>query len=246
MSAPAATLLRIDGGGRAWQVGFARITAEHWPLGAAARALLHPNELATGEAFPAPRRQRSYLLGRCAAKAALALLLPGRDPAALRVGSGLLDQPLVYGADAGPLDVSISHTDLQACALAFPAALPMGLDVEQVDPGHARTMQSQISPAEWALAGPFGGDAVRFATVLWSAREALSKALRCGLTVPLELLALERLAPSPWGLTGRFCNFGQYALHVWPRADYVLALVLPHNCTLLTDLGPALAEGPRR
>ncbi len=47
--------------------------------------------------------------------------------------------------------------------------------------------------------------------LLWSLKEALSKALRTGLTVPFALLeTTHHLSPVPGGVTAQFANFAQY------------------------------------
>jgi len=236
--------LRIDGPAQSLRAAFAHVPGAAFG-GAQAEveveALLHPREMAVLAGLRAPRRRRSYLLGRCAAKAALSELLGGVERARIEIVSGVLDQPVVRGGGPEPVDVSITHSDARACALAFPAAMPMGLDVEELDPERAAVMESQLAQAERAMVRAVTHSDLLGFTLVWTAKEALSKALRCGLTVPFDVLALDRIEVGPWGFTGRFRNFGQYAFHVWTRPGWVLSLVLPLHCHLRTDLGAALA-----
>jgi 4'-phosphopantetheinyl transferase len=65
--------------------------------------------------------------------------------------------------------------------------------------------------------------------LLWSLKEALSKALRCGLTVPFCLLEVSSLVRLPGGVRARFENFSQYEGFAFCAAPFSLALVMPHT-----------------
>ena len=65
--------------------------------------------------------------------------------------------------------------------------------------------------------------------LLWCLKEALSKALRCGLTVPFGLLEVASLVPLPGGVRARFENFSQYEGIAFCAAPFCLALVMPHT-----------------
>ena len=83
---------------------------------------------------------------------------------------------------------------------------------------------------------------------LWCLKEALSKALRCGLTVPLELLAVGSVEPHPIVLWAGFANFAQYRGLSLVAGDLAAALVLPKTVTLALDTAAwqaALAEAAR-
>ncbi len=210
-------------------------------LEAQADGLLHAQELAYWQHLRALRRRQSFLLGRYAAKRALSALAPGTEPSQLHIRTGILGQPVVEGPTS--LEVSITHADGVFCALAFPAVHPMGVDVEHLDAHRAEVMRTQCLAGEIAEANALLGDATLAAAVLWTAREALSKALRCGMTCPFELLAVKDLVLDGGLAGGRFQNFGQYRFLSWLGARDVLTLVFPHTTTLHAD-GPMIDEEP--
>ena len=70
------------------------------------------------------------------------------------------------------------------------------------------------------------------ATVVWTAKEALSKALRCGMTCPYELLEICGLEQRDGFFLGRFKNFGQYQFQSWQRGNTVVTIVLPKKTEL--------------
>ena len=174
------------------------------------------------------RRQQSFLLGRYAAKLALQSLLKAADPKAIEIGRGVFEQPLISYLSARAPEVTISHCDEIAVALAFPSGHPMGVDIEQIDPDRVATIRSQMSPVEREWARSAGADELALSTLIWTAKEALSKALTCGLMSPMEIFNLAEFYPlglRMWG--GLFQNFGQYRFMGWLSRTVAMSVVLP-------------------
>ncbi|HVU24781.1 MAG TPA: 4'-phosphopantetheinyl transferase superfamily protein [Opitutus sp.] len=232
--------LRRDGyqgrGALAW-IG----TAEFAAVAGRADEFLHPEERAVFAGFKVDRRRMSYLLGRVAAKTALgACVGRGFDPTQCLVAPGVFSQPMVRYSAAPGLDISISHSDRVACALAFPGEHPMAVDLEEVDAARTKVMLTQIRPAEDELARARCPSVDVAATVLWTAKEALSKALRCGMTCPYELLEVAAVEARDDVLTGTFRNFGQYKFEARVRGSSVLTVVLPKKTAMVLPLpGPS-------
>lgn len=191
---------------------------------------LHPAEAALLTDRMHPRRRHSLLSGRAAAKGALAMLEPGLDPRAVAILPGVLEQPVVTGTRAANRQVSLSHAGPLALAVAFPESCPMGVDVEVISPDRLGALESQTTPSERSLVlAAAGGMAEDGLTRLWCLKEALSKVLRCGLTVPFELLAVSRLEPDGPVHRADFENFGQYRGISMVCGRLAMALVLPRN-----------------
>src|SRR5882762_1639419 len=89
-------------------VAFDNQTAD---LNELADELLGPTEIAYFSTLKFARRQRSYLLGRYAAKLALRDLLNEPDLRAIEVARGVFDQPIVLSPQNLAWSVTISHTD---------------------------------------------------------------------------------------------------------------------------------------
>lgn len=174
------------------------------------------------------RRQRSFLLGRYAAKLALQCFLKAADPKTIEIGRGVFEQPLISYLSARAPDVTISHCDQIAVALAFPSGHPMGIDVEQIDPDRLVAIRSQLSLVERDWARSAGAQELALSTLIWTAKEALSKALTCGLMSPMEIFNLAQFYPlgdRAWG--GHFQNFGQYKFIGWVGRTVAMSIVLP-------------------
>ncbi len=179
-----------------------------------AEAWLSPPEQARLATLQVAKRRREWLLGRWTAKRLVQahLVAAGlREPAlaALEItpapdGSPQLgavaqaDDP-VLGAALRTLRLTISHSGERAfCALA-PAQTLIGADIENVAPHSAAFVGDYFTPDEQALvaaAPPVLRDTL--VTALWSAKEAVLKALRLGLTVDTRLVEC-RVSPPATG-----------------------------------------------
>lgn len=225
--------------------GFAWTDAAAFPLLAQERnRFLHRAEEAAFLALPAERRRRSYLLGRHAAKAALAELAGRLDPTAVEIRPGAFEQPVVWGAGEMPVGVSISHAACGACAVAFPLGFPLGIDLEESEASRVQTMRTQIGQAELAAAAGVTASPAEACTLVWTAKEALSKAVSCGMTVPFDLYGLEGLRAIEGAVEGRYRNFGQYRFRSWLRPGFAASLAFPLRAELRRDPAPALGVGP--
>lgn len=173
------------------------------PVDAAGLAVLSAGERERARSFRRPEDAARFVTGRVVVRRLLAERL-GTGPAAVdlvvpRPGW----KPRVPGTT---LDVSIAHAaDVVLVAIADGAEI--GVDVEG-GPGAAGRLDEGLwrgatSPAERAAVGPLDwpGDGPTPATVdaflrVWARKEALLKALRLGLAVPMGDLTL-RDGPPP-------------------------------------------------
>jgi 4'-phosphopantetheinyl transferase len=176
-----------------------------------ATGLLHPQEhtALTGEAL------QHYLSGRLAAKLAVSHFT--QVPVAeIRIQPGVFGQPLLYCPGYSNIQVSLAHSGGSAMAVVFPEGHPMGVDIE--DTRHSRLLPS-LTPAEASL----GADPL----FLWTAREALSKVLKTGLTTDLEILEVASVCPRDGCFIFTFTHFMQYKAISWKAGHMVCSLVLP-------------------
>ncbi len=199
---------------------------------------LHPNELAYYQRLPARKRQQSYLLGRYAAKQALAAFLNPEiaDPTHIEVAPGVFTQPIVKFPTPEPVAVSISHAGDFACALAFAQIHPMALDIEPLDRASIETMQSQILPQELQAPQLLSIPEVTRCAIIWTAKEALSKILKCGMMSPFSIFETMELQREASGYVGYYRNFGQYKFHAWVMNGHVVSIALPKRTTMTLDI----------
>ena len=214
--------------------------SEHQVFFAAADALapeefLSENEKLQAAGFQFPAKKENFLLGRLAAKRALSVLLAETDLRRIEIISGIYGQPLVQHPRAAAAQVTVSHSHGHAVALAFPAAYPMGIDLETVSAVSAATILGEIgaSPAELAWLVASGVDEATACCVLWTAREALGKSMQIGINSPLGILALGEIRNAgarKWA--GRYLNFPQCLCMTQAEGGRVLSLALPKDVEL--------------
>ncbi len=175
-------------------------------------------------------RQRSYLLGRFTAKVALGNLLKEPNLHKIGISPGVFGQPgVVYLCEEAP-GISISHCDEFAAAIAFPSGHPCGIDIESISSTQVDAIQSQISHSELKWAAQADGSFAQNCTLAWTAKEALSKVLKCGLMSPMEILELSQVLPLGEGLwEAHYCNFPQYKSLCWTNGLAALSLAMPRK-----------------
>ncbi len=247
------TLLHLDGErGRAelavHGAGFSEIATLAWVRAGHAETrpgmLLHPREQHYYERIPAQRRRQGYLLGRHAAKYALAA---ERYASSVCIQAGAMGQPVLKGPGCDGREISISHQQELACAVTGPATTPITLDLEAVDALHTEAILARTTPRECSVAATgAGSNRHEWATVLWTAKEALSKFLRCGLGCDLQVLEIADLCNQGDRLEGHFRHFPQYRFISWiPAPGYVLTLMLPRALALSVSNDSPISNNAR-
>ncbi|MEQ2009056.1 MAG: 4'-phosphopantetheinyl transferase superfamily protein, partial [Limisphaerales bacterium] len=152
------------------------------------------------------------------------------------VRAGDLQSPtsLATGASDGDwkspaLAVSLSHVNGLGVAVAFPAHERVGLDLELIDERRAETVRKGVplsaEEAAWLRATSLPEATALL--LLWTAREALGKALGCGLACKWESLALRRIeAGSDAVFSGQFLHQPQFRCVSWVGPEVVMSVAL--------------------
>lgn len=146
--------------------------------------LLHPAELATAAAFASEVRRRSYISGRIAAKLAIRQVFPGLTGPEINITANKVGKPVAGGLPESHA-VSISHSDHHGAAVCFPAAFPMGIDIETPEEKNRPVISSILSGEELAFLQTHQ-DSLQCLHVLWTAKEAAGKATGLGFRLPVE------------------------------------------------------------
>ncbi|MCP3137806.1 4'-phosphopantetheinyl transferase family protein [Pyxidicoccus xibeiensis] len=213
------------------------LTCVHLESAAALEArhltLLHEKERQRLEELRADSRRLGFFLGRVAGKLSVRALGITAPLHAVEIAPGVFEQPIVKGTGDEPPLVSLSHTRAVAVAVACGPEHILGVDVELVDPQRTEVFESVMPPRELAMArhAPASGDLA--VNVLWAMKEALSKALRCGLTTPFEILETDAFEPhSDGGWSCLFRNFAQYRARAWVLGSHVVAVVTPKHSVI--------------
>ena len=175
-------------------------------------------------------RRSSFIRGRYCAKQALNYFSPHKLTE-LCIVNGVFQQPLVLN-NSKNLGISIAHTRTTAIAIAFPEQHPMGIDIEEWHPDLRFTLEQHWTLNEQELLNQ--ATHLYQPLLFWSAKEALSKVLKTGLTLPLPILEItEQRSIGLWQVF-HFGYFSQYKALVFAWEKYVLALIVPAQSELIS------------
>lgn len=202
-------------------------------------SFLHPTEEAYFSSLSHPRRQHSYLLGRYCAKQAIIACDDDINLREIAIETGVFGHPVVTDIPRSHLQVSISHTDNFGAAISSPETHPMAIDVEAICPSKRDAIKTQLSLDEqklWVSLRKGEGNEITQLTFLWTVKEALSKALKCGLTVPFEVLEIEVIKEKEGLLISSFKNFKQYQALSFCLGANICSIVYPSHTSFNVDL----------
>ncbi|WP_178381863.1 4'-phosphopantetheinyl transferase superfamily protein [Paenibacillus sp. P32E] len=198
---------------------------------------LHPQEVDYLNGLQYEARIRSYLLGRYAAKTAASQLIGEQDLRQLQVKNGIFQQPLLVSGDGHRHPVSISHSGDVSAAVAFPAELQMGIDVEAFDEVNVAAVETQMTEREKVTVRKLPISYEKGLMMLWTAKESLSKAVKTGLTTPFSIYEINQIELRPTYMVSTHTYFTQYVTLSVLGHRYAVSLTIPKLARLPEAFG---------
>jgi 4'-phosphopantetheinyl transferase len=156
---------------------------------------LSPGEQGRLSAMRFALRRKSFLFGRLAAKQLLALhpVCAGRQPAEITIANRPEGAPyaMIDGIEL-PGCLSLSHRDDSAvCALVCEPGVAVGIDLEVVEGRSAAFVEDFFTREESRFIFSLPeGERAAWVTCIWSAKEAVLKALGVGLRVDSRTVSI--------------------------------------------------------
>jgi len=197
---------------------------------------LHHHEAAYYNTLKYEKRKRSYLIGRHAAKQAVAALVQEKDLRNILIEQGVFNQPVVRCGDEHNIQVSITHCEEIGAAIAFPEAHPMGIDLQEIDTNRREVVESQATGAEKGIVASLSRSPDMLLTLLWTAKEALSKVLKTGMMSPFAIFEMSAVEIQDDCFAGSFRNFAQYKTLSFEIDHHVCSIVYPNKTEIEIDL----------
>ncbi|WP_127530139.1 4'-phosphopantetheinyl transferase family protein [Paenibacillus kobensis] len=182
------------------------------------------------------KRIHDFLLGRFAAKNALASIMQVSGYSEIGVRSGMFRQPVVTGVCLQALQTSITHCDRIGAALAFDEGMPAGIDIEKVNPERFTLIQDRCTEAEREWAHQAGIPAALAATLLWTSKEAIAKAIKTGFTASLDIFEVERIERQDDYWITYYRYFTQFRAVSFPVGRYVCTIATPKRAMIKPDI----------
>jgi len=199
--------------------------------------ILRASELEYFRQLKSSVRQKQYFLGRQVGKEAISLYFNERHLEGVEISSGVFQQPFVRYCSLDTPAVTLSHSADFAVAIAYEPGHIIGVDVEQIDSGKTEIFKRNLTEHERSLAALTSHEQNLVCNVLWTVKEALSKAIKCGMTIPLEILEVDQLRlQSDGSFVSDFKHFGQYKVCSWLLTGFALSIALPKRTELQMDV----------
>ncbi len=181
--------------------------------------------------FKSDKGRIEYLLGRYASKIAYNKISGKCIPyESISIENGIFEQPIL---NSNFWDISISHAHHIGAGIIFDKKFPIGIDLERLNIKNIKLIQEKVYKEE--IIDVIDQPEVVYLTVIWCLREAVSKAIKTGLTIPIDLLKLKKLSKvSNWFLC-EFENFPQYYGAAQVIENYVFAIAHPMQLGHVND-----------
>ncbi|MBU8854948.1 4'-phosphopantetheinyl transferase family protein [Bacillus sp. FJAT-26377] len=196
--------------------------------------LLHPQELNYFCQLSFEERIKSYLAGRYTAKKAILASLnkENLEMNEISVNSGVFNQPVVLQPTSSNIQVTITHCENIGAAIAFPESIIMGIDIEKISDGRIAVMESIITPQEKNLMNDLTYSKEIVLTLFWTIKEALSKTLKTGLTLPFYMYEIREVRTIGNAIFTSFENFHQYQTVSFTFDTYICSIAYPKSVSI--------------
>jgi len=198
---------------------------------------LSRDDLSSYENLKVQKKKDEYLCGQFVLKKLIAKYLDTNDLNSFDICKGSFNQPYVRGKIWNLPGISLAHSGNYALGICFPLGHPMGIDIEPISRTKFETLQTQMTELELSVIEDKFESRECGIMQFWSMKEALSKAIRCGLMTPFKIMELDKIEVKGDGtIECRFLNFGQYRGYSVIIHNYVMTIVLPYKSSINENL----------
>lgn len=172
-----------------------------------------------------------WILGRLAAKRALFQLEPTAVLSSLSVQSAVTGTPYFQGLESS-YEVSITHSKSVALALVSPMRHPVTIDLESIRTERVAAITKMLTDRESQLASETE-DPISTLTLLWTAKEALSKWMRSGMSFDFRVLEVKSWKQKGNHISGAFSHVYHLKFESWRVGDWWITMVFPNKSECL-------------
>lgn len=188
---------------------------------------LSKEEILTYESILYEKRKLEYLYGRVAGKVALSELAPNLCKNEVTISNGILMQPYIKSRVNNNVGISLSHDNQYAAAIAYPDDYICGIDVETIEENRKEVINRILTTKEKRNLEKNTDRKTLLTFMSWTAKEALSKALKTGLTTDMKYYEISDYWMEGNFLKGKFTYFSQYEFISFQKAEHLVSVVVP-------------------
>ncbi|SMO91447.1 Phosphopantetheinyl transferase [Melghirimyces algeriensis] len=207
--------------GACYLASYQSLNSEHY------ESYLHDAERSRLDSYAYERRKRSYLLGRLSAKSTVSAMTGIQDWDKIHIQNGIFHQPIVSGPSIHNVQVSISHCDHLGLSVSYPEKIMLGIDIEKMDQKSIRILQEHCTDHEKNLVFRLPHSSHLAFWMLWTLKESLSKAVKTGFTMPLEMLEIQEIEARENVFISTYTYFSQYQSITFQINNYLCSITYP-------------------
>ena len=206
------------------------------------KEILSEREIYKYTSFKTESGKSDFLLGRYSAKTAYMELKVSKKLCDIEIQNGIFGQP--FFTNDSEFELSIAHSERIGGALVFDRSYPMGIDIEtrsrsknKTDVFQYITKPDEVESTKRIPACSSDDDQTLELIVAWCVKEALTKAIKTGLTIPTDLLRIEKFTKCDMLndedlFQCEYKNFPQYKGIAKISNNYVIAIAYPQQLTV--------------
>lgn len=179
-------------------------------------------------------RKETFLLGRFAAKMSANLLLKNKDITNISIDYGVFNYPVIQTNTISNYDLSISHCENIGVSIVFENKILLGIDIEKIKDLFLEDCNVFFTEKEKDLIKT-NNNRIVISTMIWTAKEALSKAIKTGLNVSFSILEVNCVTKIKNGYISNFSCFPQFKAVSIITKKYVFTIVIPNELHIETN-----------
>lgn len=176
--------------------------------------------------------KRQFIWGRIVAKYALNGIENNLVYKNVNILKGGYNEPVIQEIGYKDLKVNISHSNNMVVAVAFKNGYSCGVDIEYISTNSKRISNSILIESERNSFTDIIEDSSLLGLYLWTAKEALSKTIKQGLYLPIEIYDIDELQKHCLGHCGKYKCFREYIFLSKRYSNYIYTLSYPANIKL--------------
>lgn len=190
-------------------------------------------------------KKHSLYLSRISAKFAISPWNPDLSLSEIQISNGVFSQPFIQCSHIQNISISITHCKNIGVTVSYPEELLIGVDLEVSSKQIFKIISRQLTTQELTLFNAFSLSQEHLSTILWTAKEALSKALHIGFTSELRLFAISSIRYVSNQYICQFQHFPQFKAYSISFEGFILTIVLPYHAKpnpSFSELVPIFSE----
>ncbi len=171
--------------------------------------------------FKVASRQNEFIAGRVLAKNGISIFTDGLTPENMNIAHGVWGFPLFIAKETENMWVSIAHSKRYVASIVSDTEIhPIGVDIEEI------SKDNESSLAHF-LINYVADLSLEEKHVYWAAKEAVSKALRTGFTIPEHLFEISEINFSDELYTINFKHLTRLQATAWIKNEVVICIAYP-------------------